>query len=56
LGAWQAQHGDLTARLVQVETEIDDRVYRLFGLDGPDRSLLSDHARNTMTDYPHGLP
>jgi SAM-dependent methyltransferase len=54
LADWQRQHADLTARLVAIETDIDDRVYALFGLTAADRTLLSDHARHAMIDYPYG--
>ena len=30
-------------QLVVIETDIDDRVYRLFGLTAADRRLLTDH-------------
>jgi len=51
---WQRQHGPLTARLVAIETEIDDRVNRLFNLSAPDLRLLADHTRQAMIDYPYG--
>jgi hypothetical protein len=51
---WQRQHADLTARLVAVETELNDRVYRLFNLTATDRTLLAAHARHAMIDYPYG--
>ncbi len=54
--AWQASHSALTVRLVEAETEIDDRVYHLFGLDSADRCLLEEHARSTLIDYPYGAP
>lgn len=54
LSDWQRQHADLTARLVALETELDDRVYALFGLTASDRALLADHARHAMIDYPYG--
>ena len=44
LADWQRQHADLTARLVTIESEIDDRVCR----------LLADHSRHAMIDYPYG--
>ena len=54
LADWQRQHPDLTARLVAIETAIDDRVFRLFGLTDSDRLLLADHSRHAMIDYPFG--
>jgi hypothetical protein len=54
LAGWQRQHIDLTARLVAIETAIDDRVYRLFNLTAADRRLLADHSRHAMIDYPYG--
>jgi hypothetical protein len=38
LAGWQHQHADLTARLIAIETEIDDRVCRLFNLTMPTAS------------------
>ena len=54
LAGWQRQHTDLTVRLVAIETAIDDRVFRLFGLTDSDRLLLADHSRHAMIDYPYG--
>jgi hypothetical protein len=54
LADWQRQHADLTARLIAIETAIDDRVYRLFNLADADRRLLADHSRHAMIDYPYG--
>ncbi|MDD4060284.1 MAG: N-6 DNA methylase [Kiritimatiellae bacterium] len=54
LAEWQRQHTALTARLVAIETAIDDRVYRLFNLTPTDRILLADHSRHAMIDYPFG--
>jgi hypothetical protein len=54
LADWQRQHADLTARLIAIETEIDDRVCRLFALTDADRRLLADHSRHAMIDYPYG--
>jgi hypothetical protein len=54
LADWQRRHADLTARLVAIETEIDDRVNRLFNLTAPDLRLLGDHSRHAMIDYPYG--
>ena len=54
LADWQRQHADLTARLVAIETDIDNCVYRLFNLTEADRLLLADHSRHAMIDYPYG--
>lgn len=54
LADWQRQHADLTARLIVIETDIDYRVYKLFGLTAADRHLLADHSRHAMIDYPYG--
>ena len=54
LAEWQRQHTDLTTRLIAIETDIDDRVCRLFNLTPADRRLLADHSRHATTDYPFG--
>ncbi len=54
LAEWQRQHADLTTRLIAIETNIDDRVCRLFNLTDSDRLLLADHSRHAMIDYPFG--
>jgi len=54
LADWQRQHAELTARLIAIETDIDDRVYSLFGLTAADRDLLAAHSRHAMIDYPYG--
>ena len=54
LADWRARHADFTARLIQVETEINAIVYRLFGLSNADVRLLEDHARHAMIDYRYG--
>jgi len=56
LAGWRHRHAELTARLVAVEGEINDRVYALFGLGHDDIALLEDHARAAMIDYPLGAP
>ena len=45
---------NLFARLVAIETDIDDHVYHLFGLTAADRLLLADHSHHAMIDYPYG--
>jgi len=54
LAGWQRQHTDLTTRLIAIETDIDDRVTRLFNLTDADRLLLADHSLHAMIDYPYG--
>ena len=54
LADWQRQHPALTTRLIAIETDIDDRVCRLFNLTPADRRLLADHSRHAMIDYPFG--
>ena len=53
---WQAQHQDLTSRLIDTEKELNDRVYKLFGLNQDDIRLLEDHCRKSRIDYPFGEP
>ena len=54
LAGWQQSHAGLTARLVSIKGEINDRVYALFGLTPADVALLEDHAKHAMIDYPLG--
>jgi hypothetical protein len=54
LAGWRQNHAALTARLVSIEGEINDRVYALFGLSPADIACIEDHARNAMIDYPLG--
>ncbi|OGV78589.1 MAG: hypothetical protein A3K19_32135 [Lentisphaerae bacterium RIFOXYB12_FULL_65_16] len=54
LAGWKQNHATLTARLVAIETEIDERVYHLFGLAPADVKLLAEHAHQAMIDYPYG--
>ena len=56
IAGWTQSHAELTARLVSIEGEINDRVYALFGLAPADIALLEDHARHAMIDYPLGEP
>ncbi|NLF17045.1 MAG: type I restriction endonuclease subunit M, partial [Lentisphaerae bacterium] len=56
LTGWRREHAALTARLVAIEGEINDRVYALFGLGPADIACLEDHARAAMIDYPLGTP
>ncbi|MBN2452383.1 MAG: N-6 DNA methylase [Lentisphaeria bacterium] len=56
LAGWKADHAALTARLVTIEDEINDRVYALFGLSRADIALLEDHARHAMIAYSYGAP
>jgi hypothetical protein len=54
LAGWLRPHTDLTARLVAIETELDDRVTCLVNITAADRRLLADHSRHAMIDYPYG--
>jgi len=56
LGEWQAEHTKLTAQLVAAEEEINDRVYRLYGLSKADIALLEEHAEQVMINYAYGSP
>ena len=51
LGEWQADHTKLAAQLVATEEEINDRVYRLYGLSKADIALLEEHAEQVMINY-----
>ena len=51
---WQRRHTDLTSRLIAIETELDDRVNRLFNLSAPDLRRLADHTSKAMINYPYG--
>ena len=54
LAAWRTEHERLTARLVAIEEEINDRTYRLFGLSPTDVRTLEDFQKRTKTYYPLG--
>jgi len=54
LAAWQSEHQSLTARLIDIETAINDRVYSLFHLTPTERATLDDHMRHAMIHYPLG--
>ncbi len=54
LSEWQAEHQRHTAKLIDVETEINDRVYKLYGFSNADIQLLEDHMKKTMIYYPLG--
>lgn len=54
LAGWRAEHERLTAMLAGIEAEIDDRVFRLFGLGSEDVAILAAHGRSAMIDYPYG--
>ena len=56
LGEWQTKHEDLTRQLTDVEAEINDRVYHLYGMSQADVKLLEEHCRNVMIDYRYGEP
>jgi len=51
---WRGEHERLTARIVALEEEMNDRVYRLFGLTRGDISTLEDFMKRTKTLYPLG--
>ncbi|MFB3906121.1 MAG: Eco57I restriction-modification methylase domain-containing protein, partial [Acidobacteriota bacterium] len=54
LMGWQGSHVRMTEQLIEVEVEVNDRVYRLFGLSAPDVRLLEDHMREAHLYYPFG--
>lgn len=54
LAEWQDEHQKLTSKLIDVETEINDRVYKLYGLSDADVQLLEDHMKKNMIFYPLG--
>ena len=56
LGAWRQNHDGLTNNLVDIEEEINDRVYRLYGLSDDDVQLLEDHCHANMIYYSYGEP
>lgn len=51
---WRGGHDALTARIVALEEELNDRVYRLFGLTPDDVATLEDFQKRTKTFYPLG--
>lgn len=54
LDEWRNRHDNLTTRLIDVEAEINDRVYRLFDLSKSDIKLLEDHMKRAKIFYPLG--
>jgi hypothetical protein len=56
LADWRENHDILTNELVNVEEEINDRVYRLYGLSHEDINLLEDHCHKDMIYYSYGEP
>lgn len=54
LAEWQGEHQKLTSKLIDVEAEINDRVYKLYGLSDADVQLLEDHMKKNMIFYPLG--
>ena len=54
LTEWRDEHTGLTSRLVAAETEINDRVYGLFGLGRDDIKFLDDHGEKAKINYPLG--
>jgi type I restriction-modification system DNA methylase subunit len=56
LGTWRENHDSLTGKLVNIEEEINDRVYRLYGLSDTDVQLLEEHCHKNMIYYSYGEP
>ena len=56
LAGWQAEHQQLTTKLIAIEQEINDRVHRLYALSPADIQLLDEHFRHAMIDYAYGEP
>ena len=54
LADWRARHDALTARLVAIEEEINQRTYHLFSLTPADIRTLEDSRKRTKTFYPLG--
>jgi len=54
LSGARATHDRLTAQIVALEEELNDRVYRLFGLTPAEVKTLEDFMRRTKTFYPLG--
>jgi hypothetical protein len=54
LAGWRGEHDLLTAKIIAREEEMNDRVYRAFGLSAADVLLLEDHMKRTKTFYPLG--
>ena len=54
LAGWQTEHQTLTARLVDLETAVNDRVDHRFALTPAERRTLDDHMRQAMIDYQLG--
>jgi hypothetical protein len=54
LAQWRAQHDTLTARLIAIEEEINDRTNRLFRLTPAEIQTLHDFQQRTKTFYPLG--
>ena len=56
LQEWQNDNTRLTAQLVTIEEDINDRVYHLYGLSNADIQLLDEHSQHAMIDYAYGEP
>jgi hypothetical protein len=56
LSDWRGDHDQLTRELIDIEEEINSRVYRLYGMSDTDIQLLEDHCRKDMIFYPYGEP
>lgn len=53
---WRQNHDNLTSQLVNIEEEINDRVYHLYGLSDADIQVIEDHCRKDMIYYSYGEP
>ncbi|MDX2177722.1 MAG: DNA methyltransferase [Candidatus Sumerlaeia bacterium] len=54
LATQRTAHERLTAAIVSREEELNDRVYRLYGLSAAEVRMLEDFMRRTKTFYPLG--
>lgn len=53
---WRQNHDNLTRELVNIEEEINSRVFDLYDLSDTDIHLLEDHCRKDMIYYSYGEP
>lgn len=56
LDRWRQGHIKLTGELINIEKEIDNRAYALYGLSDTEVQLLEDHCQKDMIYYPYGEP
>ncbi|MCB2153319.1 N-6 DNA methylase [bacterium] len=54
LAEWRGEHGRLTGRIIDLEEELNDRVYHLYGLTSQEVRTLEDFQKKTKTFYPFG--